>query len=79
MNTENTFTFLVDFITTKLVESLMADKNIGIEEAMSLFHNSETFEKLTNPDTGLYIESPAFVYSILKDEFKYGTIQGLTE
>lgn len=79
MNTENTFSFLVDFITTKLVESLMTDKNISIEEAMALFHNSETFEKLTNPDTGLYIESPAFVYSILKDEFKYGTIQGLSE
>lgn len=79
MNTENTFTFLIDFITTKVIESLMNDKQIGIEEAMALFHNSETFDKLMNPNTGLYIESPGFIYDVLKDEFRFGTIQGLTE
>jgi hypothetical protein len=79
MNSENTFKFLVDFITTRVVEYLMNDKQIGIEEAMTLFHNSETFEKLMNPDTGFYIESPEFIYSVLNDEFRLGTIQGLTE
>lgn len=79
MNTENTFTFLIDFITTKVVESLMNDKQICIEEAMALFHNSETFDKLMNPNTGFYTESPAFIYDVLKDEFRFGTIQGLTE
>lgn len=79
MNTENTFKFLVDFITTKVVEFLMNDKHISIVDAMTLFHNSETFEKLMNPDTGFYIESPGFIYDVLKDEFRFGTIQGLTE
>lgn len=79
MNEENTFRFLVDFITTRVVEFLMRDKQISLEEAMALFHNSETFGKLMNPDTGFYIESPEFMYDVLKDEFRFGTIQGLTE
>jgi hypothetical protein len=79
MNKDNTFTFLVDFITTNVVESLMNNKHITFVEAMSSFHNSETFEKLMNPDTGLYIESPAFIYNLFNDELSLGTIQGLSE
>ena len=31
--------------------------------------------KLTDEETGLYIESSSFVYEILKSELKYGKIQ----
>ncbi len=76
---DNNFDFLVEYISARLAEWLMRDKNVGIEEALLLIHNSETFEKLCERDTGLYIESPAFVYGILKEEFRKGTIRGLTE
>lgn len=75
----NNFNFLIEYITTKVVEWLIRDENIGLEEALLLFHNSETFEKLCEQKTDMYIESPAYVYEILKDELKRGTLRGMTE
>lgn len=75
----NNFNFLIEYITTKVVEWLIRDENIGLEEALLLFHNSETFEKLCEQKTDMYIESPAYVYEILKDELRRGTLRGMTE
>ena len=57
----------------------MKDERIDLENALLLFHNSETFDKLCEPNTGMYIESPAYVYEILKLELKRGTLRGITE
>ena len=35
----------------------------------------ETFEKLCDHKTALYIESPAYVYETLMDEFRQGTLR----
>lgn len=77
--TDNNFEFLVEYITAKVAEWLMKDQNIGLEEALVLFHNSETFEKLCEHKTDLFIESPAFIYEIFQDELRYGTLRGVTE
>lgn len=37
-------------------------------KAMQLFYNSQTFDKLTDIETGLYLESPAYIYGIFQDE-----------
>lgn len=73
--TNNNFEFLVEYITAKVVEWLMEDRNIGLEEALVLFHNTETFEKLCERKTNLYIESPAYIYEILRDELRYGKLR----
>lgn len=75
----NNFDFLVEYITAKVVEWLIRDRNIGLEEALLIFHNSETFGILCRQSTAMYIESPAYVYEILQEEFRQGTIRGLTE
>lgn len=75
----NNFEFLVEYITAKVVEWLIKDKNIGLEEALLLFHNSETFDKLCEKKTNMYIESPTYIYEILQDELRRGTLRGLTE
>ena len=41
---------------------------------MNKLYNSELFEKIQDPLTGLYKESPAYVYCLLEDEFKFGRI-----
>jgi putative alpha-1,2-mannosidase len=79
MKDNNTFKFLVDYITSEVIKLLVDDKHISIEEAMILFHNSETFEKLMNPQTGFYEESPQFMYGVFNDELKFGSLKGLTE
>ena len=38
------------------------------------FYNSEVFEKLIDEETGLYLESPDYVYDLFKDEMNFGHI-----
>lgn len=73
--TDNNFEFLVEYITAKVVEWIMKDQGIGLEEALVQFHNTETFEKLCDHKTALFIESPAYVYDTFLDEFRRGTIR----
>ncbi len=47
---------------------------MDLQEAISTFHNSETFAKLEDFSTGLYIESPAYVYNLLMSELKNGKL-----
>lgn len=67
--------YLVEGISTDVIIYLMEDNAMAMTEAIALFHNSETFEKLADETTGLYIESPAYVYEILKSELKMGKIR----
>lgn len=66
--------YLIEGITKDIIAYLMEDNDMDMPEAIVLFHNSETFEKLSDKSTGLYIESPAYVYEILKSEMKMGKI-----
>ncbi|MFV0587547.1 hypothetical protein [Bacteroides reticulotermitis] len=66
--------YLIEGITKDIVAYLMEDNDMDLSTAISLFHNSETFEKLSDEETGLYIESSAYVYEILKTELKMGKI-----
>ena len=75
----NNFDFLVEYITTRVVEWIMRDQALGLEEALLLFHNSETFDKLCDKRTDLYIESPAYIYELLTEELRRGTLRGLSE
>ena len=75
----NNFDFLVEYITTRVVEWIMRDQALGLEEALLMFHNSETFDKLCEKRTDLYIESPAYIYELLTEELRRGTLRGLSE
>ena len=76
---DNNFEFLVEYITAKVVEWMMKDQGIGLEEALVRFHNTETFEKLCDGKTALYIESPAYVYETFMEEYRRGTLRNQTE
>ena len=67
--------YLVEGITKDIVYFLMDEEGYGLSDAIGVFYNSETFAKLTDEETGLYIESSSHVYEILKGELKYGKIQ----
>ena len=66
--------YLVEGITKDIICFLM-EEGYELNEAFGVFYNSETFAKLADEETGLYIESSSFVYEILKSELKYGKIQ----
>lgn len=74
--TDNNFEFLVEYITAKVVEHLVDGQDKDLEEALLAFHNSETFEKLCQKETGLYIESPAYVLEMYDHELRHGSLRG---
>lgn len=66
--------YLIEGITKNIIAYLMEDYDMTMPAAIVLFYNSETFKKLSDEATGLYIESSAYVYEILKVEVKMGKI-----
>ena len=50
----------------------MEDNGYDLSTAIKELYNSETFAKLSDESTGLYIESSAYVYEILKRELTFG-------
>lgn len=67
--------YLFEGISADVVRYLIEKNGMSLEEAISTFHNSETFSALEDFETGLYIESPAYVYDLLISELKYGKLQ----
>ncbi|MGS0764852.1 hypothetical protein [Syntrophomonas curvata] len=63
---------LIEGVTQDIIGYLVEDRMIEIEEAMSIFYKSVLCEKLLNKDTGLYRESSAYLYELLKDELADG-------
>lgn len=60
--------FLVDSITTELIVLLMQDLACSMEEAIEKVYTSDTYAKLIDIRTGLYCQSPLYVYDFLKNE-----------
>lgn len=72
MTKEQTFQFLLEGISTDIIGWLMRDYKFSLQEAISTWYNSQTFEKISEPLTGMYIESPAYNYKYLKEELSVG-------
>ncbi|MDE7295620.1 MAG: hypothetical protein K2N72_14445 [Oscillospiraceae bacterium] len=66
--------FLLDFCTGDILGFITEDLHIDIDKAMDMLYNSQTFEKLCDFETGLYRESPGYVYGIFRDEMNFGRI-----
>lgn len=62
--------FLIESITTELIVLVMQDYHLDMETAMDWVYNSETYAKLLDLRTGLYYQSPLYVYDFLKEELQ---------
>lgn len=63
---------LIEFTIQDIIHYLATDLHIEYDDAMNIFYNSETFDKLQDIETGLYLESSAYVYGLLQDERNFG-------
>lgn len=61
-----------DDLSIEIVQILMDEWHYSMMEAMNLFYNSDTFELLSNPSTGLYYQSAGYVFDFLKKEIQTG-------
>ena len=60
--------FLIEANIQDVLKYIIADFDLSITEAMRQFYVSEVFAKLQNQDTGLYLESPAYICIKMKWE-----------
>ena len=52
----------------EMIRYLIEDNGITMEQAMEQFYMSDFFEKLSDVETGLYLDGSAYVYEWLKRE-----------
>ena len=52
----------------ELAQILMEKYGYTQFQALEVLYNSETFARLQDPNTGLYYQSPGYVYSFLNSE-----------
>ena len=61
--------FLIAYIVDRLTEYLIEDNNISLEQALKLVYRSNVYQQLLNVDGELYIQSPSYVYELLKKDY----------
>ncbi|WP_276781764.1 hypothetical protein [Treponema succinifaciens] len=66
------FEYQIECTTRDLADKLVGDFSMTVPQALRVVYNSETYEKLINPKTGLYFQSPLYVYDFLKNEVLTG-------
>lgn len=59
-------------MTADMLSVLMEDRNMSMKEAMLLFYNSDTYERLKDAKSGLYYQSPGYVLDCLDNELTTG-------
>ena len=66
--------FLIEDLSSEIIQILMEEWKYDMTQAMDVYYNSDTFERLSNPATGLYYQSAGYVYDFLKKEITTGRV-----
>ena len=69
------FQYLKEGLVADLVNQVMEYFHLDMEKALDVVYSSALFEKLSNPETGLYKQGPVYVYSFLKEELANGKLK----
>lgn len=64
--------YLIECMSKDLVLMLMEDFKLDMKTALRTLYTSDTYIKLQDIKTGLYFQSPRYVYDFLKNEIKTG-------
>ena len=72
---EKQIQMMQESLSVELVSMLMEDWHCDMGQAMDMYYNSDTFDRLSNPTTGLYYQSPGYVYDYLQNELVAGKMQ----
>ena len=59
-------------MTSDVLEYLTDSHNMSMEDAMTLFYNSDTFARLLDAKSGLYYQSVGYVLDCLNNELTIG-------
>lgn len=64
----NEIEFIINCDVEKIVSLLQEDYGMTILDAFDTIYNSKIYKKLIDTETGLYIQSPLYIYEYLKKE-----------
>jgi hypothetical protein len=68
--TQAEFQIMKEDIVKDMIARLMEEKELTMQQAFDAVYTSRLFEKLGDPNTGLYFQSSGYVYSFLLDELQ---------
>jgi len=63
----NRFEYLKSILASQVIQIIAEKEGLGLKESFSKFYNSSIAEKLENKKTGLYLESPAYLYELYSE------------
>ena len=61
-------TFMIETLTREMIARLMEERSMTMREAMDIVYKSKTYAALNNLKTGLYFQSPVYLYDHLQQE-----------
>ncbi len=73
--TDKQISFMQEDLCIELAGILMEEHRYTMTEALGVLYNSQTFDRLSNPATGLYYQSAGYVYDCLNNEIKTGVLR----
>jgi hypothetical protein len=65
---EQEFKFMVEGITSDLIQLLMDRKSYTLPHAVEAVYSSNTYNALLRPQSNMYFQSSGYVFSLLNDE-----------
>lgn len=68
MIADNQRDFLINRIVDQLTEFVMADFELTLSSALKKVYQSKVYHLLQANDADLYIQSPSYIYELLKQE-----------
>ena len=68
--------FMIECLCEDIVPMIMDEYHLTDKEAFDRLYKSKTFSKIEDPQTGLYYQSPVYVFDMLKEEFARTFIPG---
>ena len=69
---EQEFKFMVEGITSDLIQLLMDRNQYSLPKAVETVYGSNIYSALLRPTSGLYTQSSGYVFSLLENELKNG-------
>ena len=63
--TTQEFKHLKEQVTAHMIQILTEEQNYSLEKAIDRIYTSPIYEKLSDPKTGLFFQSPRYILSYL--------------
>lgn len=68
------FRFQIECLSADLVLLLIEEYGWDMKRAFDELYSSQTYERLNDPECGLYYEGPVYIFQFLKKEIETGKL-----